>query len=208
MELLVVMTIIVALLSVGAVALQALLSRKKVKLCEQSIVSALRWARHHAVSNCTECMVEIVAINDNPAARPLPPLTPYASSVEGPRDRLRVIPFQGIRDPGTGARSFALRPGALKDMELPAEIVFDDERGGRRFYPANTAVPTDYDEDGVPDGTPAMKIFFSFLPDGACRSQSSHAAGRDAHVIRLRDTATGDTATLAIMPATGSVLVR
>ena len=58
------------------------------------------------------------------------------------------------------------------------------------------------------DGTPAMKIFFSFLPDGACRSQSSHAAGRDAHVIRLRDTATGDTATLAIMPATGSVLVR
>lgn len=198
---LVVVVIILALLAAGVVSFHALTARSQVRMASQSAVNVLRWAREYAITHHTRCLAEIVAINDNTAARPTAPGTPYVSAVEGTADKLRVVPLRAIRS-DTGAYSYVVTPAVLKELPLPAQCVFDDERGSKRCYPENAPLPADLDEDGSVDTGSLTRVFFEFNSDGACVPQT---AGQEAcgNTIRIKDLLSGETETIAVMPNTG-----
>jgi type II secretory pathway pseudopilin PulG len=208
-ELLVVISIIIALLSIGAASLSGLLSRSILRQGQEELSGALMWARQTAISRGTRCIVEIVAINDNSAARPTAPNTPYLSCNEGDGDKIRVAAMHRLRIPETGRTRYVLDNTMLREFKLPLNVVFDDERGMRRWYPPNADVACDADSDGIVDLNPSPRIFFAFEPDGSCTAAEDPAhPERPSTMVRLKDNGSGETGCVYVYPSTGVVKVK
>lgn len=205
LELLVVISIIISLLTLGMVALHSMVARSNIRLGQQTVVSALNWARQHAITHRTRCIVELVAIDDNTAARPTPPGTPYSTAAEGADDKLRIIALRSLLMPESGSTKFVLDATVLKEFTLPPALVFDDSKGAARFYPDNVEFECDLDGDRVPDAAKSRRICFEFHPDGTCRTECSDPAGAPGrqNAVRLKDLSTGESSTIYVFPNTG-----
>ena len=208
-ELLVVISIIVALLAIGAVSLSGMLSRSVLKQAQQDVAGALMFARQTAITRGTRCIAEIVAIDDHSAARPTPPGTPYKTEADGAVDCVRVYALKQMRSENAILKH-VLEPILLREVRLSPAVVFDDERGTKRWYPANENLPADMDSDGSIDVEKQARVFLAFEPDGSCTA--SGAASMPAECtptyIRLRDIASDETGGVYVFPTTGVVKVR
>ncbi len=205
LELLVVICIIISLLTLGAVALHSLISRSNIRLGQQTVISAMSWARQHAITHRTRCIVEIVAIDDNAAARPATPGTPYTTAADGPDDKIRIIALRSLLIPESGITRHVLDADVLKEYTLPPALVFDDDKGAARFYPDNAELECDLDGDRVPDAAKSRRIFFEFHPDGTCRTECSNPAGAPGrkNAVRIKDLTSGENSTIYVFPNTG-----
>jgi prepilin-type N-terminal cleavage/methylation domain-containing protein len=204
-ELLVVMVIIISLLSVGTIALSSLISRSVLREAQATVVATLRLARQFAITNNAPCIVEVLAIDDNPVARKTTPGTPYRSEKEGAADQVRVTPLRALRDVRTGAAIYALTATSVRNYTLPEHIVFDDLES--RGYPDNAPLRTDYDDDSLPDPQTSEKIYFQFNADGSCPIRGDVEQAR-SNILRMRDVNSGETATIVVLPGTGYVKAR
>jgi prepilin-type N-terminal cleavage/methylation domain-containing protein len=208
-EMLVVIVIISALLLIGSVSFNALTAKTNSRLAAQAVAGAMRLARQYAIANHARCLVEIVAIDDNTLARPESPGTPYTRATEGDRDKIRILELRSV-PVGNGTFRHVLQTGVLQECLLPANCVFDDQGGRKRYYPKNIRLETDYNGDKVPDGQLVTKICFEFQPDGACLCHAPEIPGAEDrnNVVRVKDLGSGESSTVVVMPATGAALVR
>jgi len=209
-ELLVVISVIVALLAIGAVSLSGMLSRSVLKQAQQEVAGALMFARQTAITRGSRCIAEIVAINNNSAARPTSPGTPYTLDTDGAADCVRICALKQVRNAATGALQNVLDPGVLREIRLSSAMVFDDERGTRRWYPANESLAADMDGDGVIDAAPVTRVFLCFEADGSCTASGAADAppGSAATFVRLKDLSSGDTGGVFVFPTTGVVKLK
>jgi len=207
-EMLVVLAVVVAMMAVATLSLTAMRSHKSTRRGTEAIESAIRFARQYAVTYRTCCMLEVVAVDDNATARPTPPGTPYKTADEGGRDKLRLRPLLRQRDDQTGGTKYVVGTEILKVIELPANLVFDDERGTNRRYPANASV-----ECQSKDGTLPTRefIYFLFRPDGTCTSTvatstltASSEPTTEGTVLGLRDLVSGEVALIPVLSHRGA----
>ncbi|HYF48784.1 MAG TPA: type II secretion system protein [Planctomycetota bacterium] len=206
-ELLVVISLIIALLAVGAVSLSGMLSRSVLKQAQQEVAGAFMYARQIAISRQTRCIAEIVVINDQ-SYRTSAPGTPYTLQQDGSVDCVRVRTLKRVRDVDTGVLRYVLDAEVLREVTLGAAVVFDDERGSRRWYPANENVLTDLDSNGVVDATPSVRVFLCFEPDGTCTASGPALPDATPTYIRLKDVGSGETGGVYVYPTTGVVKIK
>jgi prepilin-type N-terminal cleavage/methylation domain-containing protein len=199
-EMLVVVSLIIAMSTLAMGAFGAFLASKKIRLSTQIVSNALRTARQFAVSNRLPCMVEFIDADLN-----------QAPGTDQERDQVVITPFEAVVDPQTGELTYVLTVGPpLFRKYLSRKVHF-------------LQIPPTIHSDGTPvsvainhrlaDGTFEKRQFISamiFLPSGGMRTATYPStstvpatSGNVDNTIQLEDTVSQERSRVYCYPLTG-----
>jgi type II secretory pathway pseudopilin PulG len=193
-EMLVVVSLIIAMSTLAVGAFGAFLASKKIRLATRTVSNALRTARQYAVSNRLPCMVEFVDVDQD-----------QDGDNDDDRDYLVITPFVAVVDPNTGELTYVLSIGPpLFRKDLPKKIRYTQIPPS--LYADGTPVSIQINQrlnDGSYEKRELITAFF-FLPNGSARAATLPATDPlPDNTIAMEDTSSKEESRVYCYPVTG-----
>lgn len=197
LELMVVIALIIAMLTMAMGAFAAFLTNKQIKLAGRTLTNAYRAARQFSVSNRLPCLVLFLDAGPTPTPAPAP-LSSLVGNITIDRDAILVIGFESVLNTQTGQLDFLLSTGPpLFRKDLPGKIEFNKMPPnfvtGDKVFIHNP--PANVELTGVSG--------FIFYPDGSSYAKAPTGADPPKNTVILLDPVTQEEARVYCYPVTG-----